>query len=71
MHQDHRLLNGLNEWNRVPNGYVQLDHWDRIEGLDVQQINAAWYREYPRHGQLVGCFVGNGRWFRKQGDAGR
>lgn len=64
MHEDHRIRNGLNEWNKLPAGYHKLDTWDRIEPGDVQQLNPQHFAEYPANGFLVGRFVGTGRWYR-------
>lgn len=64
MFKDHRVRMGLNEWRRIPPGYVELDRHDVIQALDVQQLHSEWYAEYPANGMLIGKH-GSGRWFRK------
>jgi hypothetical protein len=64
MREDHLARNGLNEWNRLPPGYVELCSTDTVQAGDVQKLNAEWFAEYPARGMLIGTFP-NGRWFRK------
>lgn len=67
MRELHRIKNGLNEWNRLPEGYVQLTNQDRIQPLDVLKMHDEWYCEYPANGMLIGTWPGDHtRWYRKE-----
>lgn len=68
MKEQHRIRQGLNEWNHPPEGYYLLSYWDAIQGGDVQKINDEWFREYPKTGMLIDLkeYVGNGTWYRKK-----
>lgn len=62
----HRIRNGLNEWNRLPAGYVELQPHDKVQAGDVQQISDEWYVEYPAKGILIGQLRGaGGVWYRR------
>lgn len=66
MKEAHRVRNGLNEWSRVPAGYVETSPEDVVQGGDVQRIHDEWFVEYPANGALVGKLRGaGGRWYRK------
>lgn len=70
MHEPHRVRNGLNEWNRVPAGYIELPLDARVQAGDVQRLNDEWFAEYPARGVLIGKLRGaGGRWFRKAPNA--
>lgn len=67
MKEQHRLRNGLNEWNRVPEGYKELCALEPVQAGDVQKIHDEWYVEYPQRGLLIGQFRGQGgKWYRKE-----
>jgi len=66
MKEARRIRNGLNEWNRPPEGYVELPHTEPVQAGDVQKISDEWYLEYPANGLLVGHLRGcGGKWYRK------
>lgn len=64
MRESHRIRRGLNEWNRLPNGYVQLTDQDHIQPLDVLKMHDEWYCEYPANAMLIGQRAGP-HWHRK------
>lgn len=66
MKEPHRIKNGMSEWNRVPNGYIQLGPFAKVQQGDVGRISDEWYCEYPPKGMLIGHYVGTGIWYRKQ-----
>ncbi|RLI66850.1 MAG: hypothetical protein DRO67_00305 [Candidatus Asgardarchaeum californiense] len=65
MKTKHRIVNGLRQWNHVPDGYYQLKSDDTIQAHDVQKINDEWYLEYPNNSLLIGNYVGSANWYRK------
>lgn len=66
MIEAHRIRNGLNEWNRLPEGYAELSPLEPVQAGDVQKINDEWYVEYPAKGFLVGKRRGaGGKWYRR------
>ena len=66
MKEAHRVRNGLNEWNRVPAGYVETSASDPVRAGDVQRMHDEWFVEYPARGFLIGKLRGaGGRWYRR------
>ncbi len=37
MKESHRIVRGLNEWNRMPEGYYELKASDRVQAGDIQK----------------------------------
>lgn len=61
----HRVKNGCNQWNSLPDGYVNLQSNDQIQKGDVIRIRDDYYTEY-RQGVLIGVVCGcPDLWFRK------
>jgi hypothetical protein len=70
MNIPHRIRNGRQEWNRVPEGYRPLRGNETIEPGDVMRMHDTWYSEY-RKGLLIGtCPVGTD-WYRLDAPAER
>lgn len=68
MIEPYRIRNGLQEWNRPPDGYVPLPIYEPVQAGDVQKIHDEWFIEYPANGFLVGKTRGaGGLWLRKAG----
>lgn len=66
MLEAHRVRNGNNEWNRLPAGYVNLEHGDKIQPGDVIRVSDDYFCEYNK-GMLVGTYCGCVHvWFRKK-----
>jgi hypothetical protein len=66
MQETHRVKNGCNQWNKLPEGYENLVDGDQIQAGDVIRIHPEYYSEYVA-GMLVGTYCSNVNiWFRKQ-----
>lgn len=39
MFKDHRVRQGLSEWRRLPEGYVELSAGTPVQAGDVQQLH--------------------------------
>ena len=61
----HRVKNGCNQWNSLPEGYVNLQSDDQVQKGDVIRIRDDYYTEYHQ-GVLIGVLCGcPNMWFRK------
>ncbi|WP_338924473.1 hypothetical protein V0M98_33195 (plasmid) [Pseudomonas silesiensis] len=66
MQEAHRVKNGCHQWNKLPEGYVNLQPGDLIQAGDVIKINPEYYSEYVA-GLLIDTHCSNvAIWFRKQ-----
>jgi hypothetical protein len=65
MREAHRVKNGLQQWNKLPEGYVNLKDGDLIQPGDVIRIHPEYYSEY-KSGVLLDTYCSNVNiWFRK------
>lgn len=66
MREAHRVKNGCHQWNKLPEGYVNLQDGDRIQAGDVIRIHPEYFSEYIG-GLLIDTYCSNVNiWFRKQ-----